>query len=124
MGTQRPVVFQQGVSRAFRRHARANGATPPSRQHYWLIRKLQGGRKDELASARARAAHLQRGFLLDLDKLRNIGRLGVEADGRQDPQFGVVERLAIAGCVHTGQDSHFAGVRMAVRRDSKAFWGI
>ena len=57
-----------------------------------------------MASARARAAHLQHGVFLDLDEMRNIGRLGVEAAGRQDLQLGVVERLAIAGCVHTCEE--------------------
>src|SRR5262249_37067095 len=97
----------------------ATASTTADRSLYrGLVRKL--GRNDELASARTRATDLQDSLLLDLDVVRNIGRLGVEASGRQDLQLGIVKTLSVAGCVHARQDGDFPRVRMGVRSNLEA----
>jgi hypothetical protein len=77
-------------------------------------------RIDKLAPAGAGAAHLQDGVFLDLDEMRHIGGLGVEAAGWQDFQLGTVKRFSVAGCVHTRHDGDLAGIWMRVWRDLEA----
>src|SRR6185369_13273666 len=75
------------------------------------------GQIDKLAPAGTHTAHLQDSVFLDLDIVRNIGRLGVEATGRQCLQPCVVKGFSVAGCEHAGQDGDLAGIWMSMRRD-------
>src|SRR5262245_24931396 len=97
--------------------AQAVAATCANR---WLLSRAVG-RVDEPAPAGAGAAHLQDGVFFDLDVMRYIGRLGVEAASWQDLQLGAVEGLPVAGSEHARQDGDVTGIRMRVRRDLEAF---
>src|SRR5260370_24396995 len=59
---------------------------------------------DEASSAGSRAAHLQNRLFLDLDVVRHVGGLGVEAASRQDLELVGVEGFAITRGVHAGND--------------------
>src|SRR5712672_1426059 len=74
-------------------------------------------RIDKSTFARANAAHLQDDIFLDLDVMRNIRRLGVEAARGQDFQVGWIKFFSIASCERARQDRDLAKVWMRVRCD-------
>ena len=58
------------------------------------------------------------GAFLNLDEMRHVRRLGVEAAGRQDFQFRVIKRFAIAGREHARQDRDVALRLLRLRQRS------
>src|SRR5215475_4141695 len=79
-------------------------------------------RIDKSAFARAHAVHLQDDIFLDLDVMRNVRRLGVEAARGQDFQVGWIKFFSIASCERARQDRDLAKVWMRVRCDLETFW--
>jgi len=77
---------------------------------------------DKSTFARAHAAHLQDDIFLDLDVMWNVGRLGVEAAGREDFQVGGIKLFSIASCERPRQDRDLAKIWMRVRCDLETFW--
>src|SRR5882757_10689374 len=72
------------------RHTRRHASCLPIHALQMLFRNT--GCIDGSTSTWTHAADLQDGIFLDLDVVRNVGRFGIKAAGRQDFQFGGVER--------------------------------
>ena len=61
--------------------------------------------------------------ILDLNVMRDVRRFRVKTAGRQDLQVRGLERLAVTGGVHSGDDRHLARVGMGMRRDLRECFG-